>query len=108
MIFDLKPLREITQWDLQAVVNTGLAEHFRLEYKSELYQNNDRGRKEFLLDTCMFANSQGGGLPLGIMDTRDERGQATGIPDPDARLGLEVANPELVLQSYDATYRRVH
>ena len=102
MIFDLKPLREITPGDLQAVVNTGLAEHFRLEYKSALYQNNDRGRKEFLLDTCIFANSQGGVLLLGIMDTRDERGQATGIPDPDAQLGLEVANPELVLQSYDA------
>lgn len=102
MIFDLKPLREITEGDLRAVVNAGLAEHFRLEYKSELYQSNDRGRREFLLDTCMFANAQGGMLLLGIKDTRDEKGQATGIPDPDAPLGLEVTNPELVLQSYDA------
>jgi len=39
-------------------VQSGLEEHLHLEYKRELYSNNANGRKEFLLDACMFAKTQ--------------------------------------------------
>lgn len=104
MLFDGKALREITENDLQErVVNAGLAEHFYLDYKQALYEENDPGRKEFLLDICMFANAQGGVLLIGIAEERDERGKHTGKPDRTAPLGIETANPEPILQAYDAS-----
>lgn len=44
----------------------------------------------------------GGILLLGISEQQDARGQPTGLPDPNAQLGLEIPNPEAVLQGYDA------
>jgi hypothetical protein len=50
----------------------------------------------------MFANSGGGVLLIGVTEKRDAQGQPTGFPDPDAPLGIEVPNPEQVLQALDA------
>lgn len=50
----------------------------------------------------MFANASGGILLIGIPERRDEEGQPTGVPDPIGVLGLEVPNPEAVLNAYDA------
>ena len=50
----------------------------------------------------MFANSGGGILLIGISEQRDANGQPTGLPDPNAQLGLEIPNPEAVLLAYDA------
>jgi hypothetical protein len=102
MPFEGKPLREITEAELRALVQSGMAEHLHLEYKSALYGADHEGRREHLQDMCMFANSQGGLLLIGISEQRDAQGQPTGIPDPDAVLGIEVPNPEAVLQAYDA------
>jgi len=41
-------------------------ESIRLEYKRDLYGNNDNSKKELLKDISAFANSQGGHLILGI------------------------------------------
>jgi hypothetical protein len=51
--------------------STLIEEHLQLEYKSALYEDNNRGRREFLLDICMFANSSGGILltSLGVYET---------------------------------------
>jgi len=95
-------LRDITEADLRQIIDAQLEEHLQLEYKSALYETNDRGNKESLLDICMFANSGGGILLLGISEQRDAGGQATGLPDADAQLGLEIPNPEAVMQGYDA------
>jgi hypothetical protein len=95
-------LRDITEADVRQIIAAQLEEHLQLEYKSALYPDNERGHKEFLQDICMFANSGGGILLLGISERRDEGGQPTGLPDPDAQLGLDVPNPEAVLQAYDA------
>lgn len=95
-------LRDITEADLRRIIDTGLEEHLQLEYKSALYDANDRGSRESLLDICMFANAGGGILLLGISEQRDAGGQPTGLPDPNAQLGLEIPNPEAVLQGYDA------
>lgn len=95
-------LRDITEADLRQVIDAGLEEHLQLEYKSALYDASDRGSRESLLDICMFANAGGGILLLGISEQRDAGGQPTGLPDPNAQLGLEIPNPEAVLQGYDA------
>jgi hypothetical protein len=74
----------------------------RLQYKSAPYDGNDRGNREFLQDVCMFANTAGGILLIGVSEHRDEQGQPTGLPDPAAQLGIELPNPEAVLGAYDA------
>jgi len=95
-------LRDIAEAELQQLVTSGLEEHLQLEYKGALYETNDRGNKEFLLDVCMFANAGGGIILIGIEERRDDQGQPTGAPDPDAQIGVDIPNPELLLQSYDA------
>lgn len=102
MLWEGRPLRDIRENDVRALIESGLAEHLQLEYKSALYENNDPGRREFLLDICMFANAAGGIMLVGIQEQRDEQGQPTGVPAVDAVLGLEVPNPEAVLNAYDA------
>ncbi|HEY2471371.1 MAG TPA: ATP-binding protein [Terracidiphilus sp.] len=87
---------------MRRLVETGLGEHLQLEYKSALYDDSDRGNREFLQDVCMFANSSGGILLIGVSERRDGSGQPTGLPDPVGALGIESANPEAVLGAYDA------
>jgi hypothetical protein len=102
MLWEGRPLRDIREIDVRRLVESGLEEHLQLEYKSALYEDSDRGRREFLLDVCMFANASGGILLIGVAERRDEQGQPTGAPDPAGALGLEVPNPEAVLNAYDA------
>src|SRR5713101_1782181 len=102
MLWEGRSLRDIREADVRQVIESGLEEHLQLEYKSELYDDNDRGRREFLLDVCMFANAIGGILLLGVHERRDDNGQPTGVPDAAADLGLEVPNPEAALAAYDA------
>lgn len=102
MLWEGRPLRDIREADIRRLVESGLREHLQLEYKSALYENNERGGREFLLDVCMFANASGGILLVGIPELRDAGGQPTGAPDPAAALGLELGNPETILNAYDA------
>jgi hypothetical protein len=102
MLWEGRALREIGEADVRRLVDTGLREHLQLEYKSALYEDNDRSNREFLLDVCMFANSSGGILLIGVSERRDARGQPTGSPDPAVPLGIELPNPEAVLGAYDA------
>jgi schlafen family protein len=102
MLWEGRALRDIREADIRRLAEVGLQEHLQLEYKSALYEDNDRGHREFLQDICMFANSVGGVLLLGVSERRDERGQPTGSPDPAAPLGIELPNPEVVLAAYDA------
>jgi hypothetical protein len=85
-----KRLRDITEADVRQIVDSGLEEHLQLEYKSALYDNNHQGSKESLLDICMFANAGGGILLIGISEQREANGQPTGIPDPNADLGIDL------------------
>ena len=102
MPFEAKPLHKITEANLRQLVESGMAEHLNLEYKSQPYGNDHDGRKEHLQDICMFANAQGGLLLIGIDEQRDEQGKPTGIPNPDGPIGVQIQNPEGLLQAYDA------
>jgi len=88
MLWEVRPLRDIREIDVRRLLESGLEEHLQLEYKSALYEDNDRGRREFLLDLCMFANAFSGILLIGVPERRDEHGQPTGVPD---RLGARTA-----------------
>lgn len=57
MLWEGKRLRDIQEADVRRIVAVKLEEHLQLEYKSALYNDTDRGRREFLLDTCMFADA---------------------------------------------------
>jgi hypothetical protein len=94
-------LRDITEADIRQIVDSGLEEHIELEYKSALYEDNNEARRESLQDICMFANAGGGILLIGVSELRDGN-QSTGIPDPNAPLGVDLSNPEALLLSYDA------
>ena len=102
MPWEGKQLREVREADVRQLIDSGVEEHLQLEYKSALYDGNERGGKECLLDLCMFANSGGGTLLIGVPERRDTEGQPTGMPDPAQPLGINILNPEMVLQSYDA------
>ena len=102
MIFGNRPLREITEGDLRAILDSGMAEHVQLEYKSTRYGTSDSERREFLKDICMFANATGGLLLIGVSEMRGDDGNPSGAPDPNAELGIESANPENELLAYDA------
>ena len=95
-------LSDLTDADVRLLVESGVGEHLRLEYKRELYGNRDADNKEFLKDICMFANAGGGILLIGIDELRDANGQPTGLPDPAAQIGINIDNPNLILQAYDA------
>src|SRR4051794_16810540 len=90
IMWEDRSLRDITEADLRQIIDAQLEEHLQLEYKSALYENNHQGSKESLLDICMFANAGGGILLLGISEQRDAGGQPTGLPDPNAQLGLGI------------------
>jgi hypothetical protein len=96
-----KPLREWTEADVVALVRSGRIEGPTLEYKASLYDTNDRGSREFLLDICSMANSNGGLLLIGVAEQRDENGP-TGAPDANASLGVECDNPEQLLTSSES------
>lgn len=68
-----KPLEEIKENDLKALIETGTPELKTLEYKQALPGGGDDERKEFLADVASFANSSGGHLIYGMRAN-------TGIP----------------------------
>jgi hypothetical protein len=102
MIFGNRPLREVTERGIPALLDARMAEHLQLEYKSDRYEERERGQREFLFDVCMFANAMGGALLIGITESRGDDDQPSGIPDPNAELGIVSANPEAELLAYDA------
>ncbi len=57
MIWEGKRLRDITEGDLRAVLESGMEEHKHLDYKAELYSNNDAGQKDFLIGSA-YRNSR--------------------------------------------------
>ncbi len=91
MLFN-KPLAEINESDLQALIDNQVPEGKTIEYKSILPSNADGDKKEFLADVSSFANAAGGDLLFGIEEQAGTPTTLTGIQlaDVDAqRLRLE-------------------
>ena len=80
-----KPINDISEDDLYALVNGQELEQKTLEYKSKLSIGTDGERKELLCDVSSFANAIGGCLVYGIAESK---GSATGV------IGLDEIDPD--------------
>jgi len=83
MLFRGKQLEDITEADLEALVEGQVSETKTIEYKQALPARSDSAKKEFLADVSSLANAGGGHLVYGI---REEEGV------PQEICGLEVTN----------------
>jgi hypothetical protein len=72
------PLHSIGRSDIEALLANGVSEDLWLEYKQQL-PDNDSSKKRFLKTITAFANTQGGDLVLGVMETR-HAGHKTALP----------------------------
>jgi hypothetical protein len=78
-IMILKNIDSIGAEDISELVNVGVKENAKLDYKSEIRLESDRDKKEWLTDLCSFANSDGGDILVGISEKRIN-GKNTGEP----------------------------
>lgn len=80
-----KTIQDITETDLQDLVDNRVLENKNLEYKQDLNINKDSDKKEFLADVSSFANASGGDLIIGIGcdKTTGEPGQLIGLNYPN-------------------------
>ena len=62
-----KNIDQITEIDLQGLIDNSVIECKTLEYKARLPGNSDSEKKEFLADISSFANSIGGDIVFGII-----------------------------------------
>ena len=79
---------EITQSDIQELLDGQVAEGRTLDYKRDVVGNTDDDKREFRADVSSFANAQGGHIVFGV-DEAD--GIAVAVPgvklsDPDAEI----------------------
>ncbi|MDJ0733272.1 MAG: ATP-binding protein [Nostocaceae cyanobacterium] len=65
-----KNINDITETDLEILVNNSVPEGRTIEYKQELPGNSDKDKKEFLNDVSSFANASGGDLIYGIKEDK--------------------------------------
>ncbi len=88
-----KPLDQIEEVDLQALVDEGVREGLRLEYKREVRLDGD-GKRTLRRAVCAFANTQGGDVLIGV------------DVDPDDK-ALPVSLPGVAVSSVDAEELRL-
>lgn len=74
MIFDGKPIDEISDEEIHRLVSEHISERQHLEFKVTLNHHNDPDRLELLRDIVSLANAGGGYLIIGIRD--DGKGHA--------------------------------
>jgi hypothetical protein len=74
-----KPLAEIIEDDLLALITNEVREGRSIDYKRELPGNSDGDKKEFLADVSSFANTSGGDLVLGMDEDHGLPTQLTGF-----------------------------
>lgn len=76
---------QMTENDLQSLLDNSVVESKLLEYKKELNISRDQEKKEFLADISSFANSIGGQIIFGVTEDSE-----TGKPKEIT--GIEVQN----------------
>lgn len=98
MIINSKKLEEITESDLKYLIDEGILEKKKLEYKSELPGNAEEVKKKFLATVSSFANASGGDIIYGIIENRD-----TG--KPETLKGIKIENLDQVIQRLEHIIR---
>lgn len=91
-----KPIDQITEADLGNLVTDGVSERRSLDYKRQLPDMNDAGKRELLADVSSFANTAGGDLIIGVTESA---GAATGIP------GVQIGDPDQEVLRIDNVIR---
>ena len=103
-----KPVTEIQEKDLQELIDNKVAEQKTIDYKATLPGSLDSEKREFLRDVSSFANSAGGHLIYGMLES-------SGVPttisplmgNPDQEiLRLESIMRDGIEPSSAATVRR--
>jgi len=93
VLFQDREPHELTQADLDSLIDAGVCERRDVEFKAELPGQSGQQKKEFLADVSSFANTVGGWIFYGI---EEEEGVASslegcGVPDAD-QLVLKLEN----------------
>ena len=68
-------LNDIDHSHIEALVTNGVTEDFDLDFKSELYANNDAAKRDLAGDVAALANTAGGVIVLGIVE--DDQAKAS-------------------------------
>src|SRR5258706_15987202 len=84
MALPTKPLDQITEADLLALIQANEAESKIIDYKETLPGNSDSEKKEFLYDVSSFANTSGGHLVFGMRAKDGIPTELLGIKDLNA------------------------
>lgn len=85
-----KNINQITEEDLQALIDNAVLEGKTIEYKQSLPGNLDSDKKEFLADISSFANASGGDLIYGMIEDSN-----TGAPKRLEGLTIENVDQEI-------------
>jgi hypothetical protein len=93
-----KPIDQITEQDLQGLVDNVVLEGKTIEYKQDLTIKKDSDKKEFLADVSSFANASGGDLIYGIVEDR-----STGAPEKLE--GLLILNEDELIRKLEDIIR---
>lgn len=107
-----KPVDQLTEQDLQLLVDVQAQEGARLEYKREI-DLTEKGKREVAKDVAAMANSQGGYIIYGIDEDR-EQSKGAGVParlcplqDESAPARLEQVLLTTIAPRPDFTYHRI-
>jgi hypothetical protein len=93
-----KPINDITERDIAAIVAAQVRESHTLDFKRDLPGRDSAARHEFCADVCAFANARGGDLVFGIDE--DDDGAAATI---SAISGISADAEQLRLQDWALT-----
>jgi len=91
-----RPLDQITEADLNELVSAGVEERKTIDYKQQIQDLNDAGRRELLADVSSFANTDGGDLIFGVTES-------AGVPTSIS--GVRIANTDNEILRFDSIIR---
>lgn len=91
-----KNIEQITEEDLQDLIDNVISEGKKIEYKRSLSIISDSGKKEFLADVSSFANASGGDLIYGITESGGTPKKLEGLTLED--VDLEISRLENILR----------
>ncbi|HZC06930.1 MAG TPA: ATP-binding protein, partial [Ktedonobacterales bacterium] len=74
-----KPLAEVTEQDLQALVDSAFEEGTLIDYKETLPGNSDGDKFNLRADVVAFANSSGGLLIFGMREKEGKASELVGL-----------------------------
>ena len=90
------PLDQVSEADLQRLVDNRVPENITLEFKREAYGANDQAKKEWLKDISALANTAGGDLIIGVEEEDGVASKLVGISSTTA--DEEIRRLEAILQ----------